>query len=71
MWAALYPADSQPYVYFLNPEGLGYYDDLVSFEKIFRNSYLFHHKDEPVLVFDTCIHNGSVMYKATQFLHKC
>lgn len=70
MWSELYPEEKPPYIYFLNPGGIGYNDDTDKFESVFKNSYLINHKEESLLVFDTCIHDGDVMHKATNFLQK-
>jgi hypothetical protein len=64
-WGALYPGEKKPDVYFLNPSGFGVSarynkkDILEEFKRI--HSRLQKRRDEPVMIFDTCLHSGESM----------
>jgi hypothetical protein len=63
-WKIIYPNKKIPKTFFINPNG--FIESNRSQEKInqdFNRSYseLIKHKQEPVLLFDTCIHSGETI----------
>lgn len=70
-WQAKFPEDKEPNYYFLNPEGFKYQTDsdlTKEFEQVYKN--LSQAKEQPLLVFDTCIHSGNSLYPIKEFLKK-
>lgn len=65
-WKTIYPDEDVPKIYFVNPDGFSRINQ--SQKKIkqeLESSYpeLIKHKDEPLLIFDTCIHSGRTIKK--------
>jgi len=68
-WQAKFPENPEPKYYFFNPDGFKWKGDseaAAEFAEVYKD--LNKAKDQPLLLFDTCIHSGSTLYPITSFL---
>ena len=72
-WKSKYPQERMPETYFTNPQGHYTADRFAwTINNEFRSTYtgLVADRDAPVLLFDTCMHNGRRMGAVMQTLER-
>ena len=71
-WHSLYPGTRVPSIYFINPYGLDKElrtpaEMLLEFKT--THKYLAAKRDEPVMIFDVCMHTGRTLKKVRNLLY--
>ncbi len=67
-WKAKFPDLKEPNYYFINPQGFGAKEE-ADLKEEFAQAYknLDADKDQPILIFDACIHSGNSLYPVKKF----
>jgi len=69
-WSKDCPDEKPPSIYFMNPHGRDAWSDLEEASENFKQNFpqLQNDKNEPILIFDVCIHSGLSMGKIYELL---
>ncbi len=70
-WKLNFPDLKEPNYYFLNPSGFQYQEDeavIEEFAQVYKD--LNTAKDQPLLIFDACIHTGASLLPIKEFFNK-
>ncbi len=67
-WKNVYPDKNIPKIFFINPDGFYHFSEMFGTSQKDTNQklqssypYLITHKEDPLLIFDTCIHSGTTL----------
>ena len=67
-WKKVAEDETEPTIYFLNPNELRGEDDFSDYEGEFNRKYKHLNREEAILVYDACIHSGDSLFGTKAFL---
>ena len=66
-WKKVAEDEPTPNIYFINPETIKFETDFSNLETEFWSKYKNLKTDEPILLYDACIHSGSTLFSTKAF----
>lgn len=67
-WKKIGDGEKGPNIYFINPDAIRDDGDFDYYKEEFLNNYKNLNPEEPLLLYDACIHSGAAMFNTKDFL---
>ena len=67
-WKKIGEGEPEPNIYFLNPNELRTNKNFSDFEKEFDRNYTHLNREDPILLYDACVHSGDTLFPTKDFL---
>lgn len=70
IWKKEHEGKNAPAIYFMNPDWLTYEDLFETLGEDFQNNYKNIDKNDPIVIYDACIHSGKTIVSVKDFFDK-
>jgi hypothetical protein len=67
-WKKVGEDETEPTIYFINPNQLRGEEDFSSYKDEFERTYKHLNREEPILLYDACVHSGASLFSTKAFL---